>query len=250
MLILILGLIGSGKTLFMRILIYLSLRNSFANFKVFGDKNCKRLFLKDLINLPDDIDVYIDEGYSWLDSRTSMGLLNRFISYIILQSRKRLIDIFVSSQLIGTIDLRFRENADIIIYCNVIKKNHMIVSFDYIFYKRVIEFNELNEPISKFIKFNNLSLSYENAKYFFGLYDTFEIIEPKDYQKLIFEVLSSDLDALTQEVDKFIPDLYFKMKADNVKITQASVSDYLKQFKIPIYLKRHVLNEIRKIKIL
>jgi hypothetical protein len=61
--------------------------------------------------------IGLDEFWLFADSRTSASKTNRLISYIMLQSRKRNVDIFITAQTYMQIDTRIRKNADYIIYC-------------------------------------------------------------------------------------------------------------------------------------
>lgn len=167
MLILVIGARGSGKTLFTTYIASKSKREIYANYRLFLDKY-KPLEIIDLLELPNDVDVIIDEGYTWLESRISGSHLNRYLSYIVFQIRKRLIDVYVTAQMFSSIDVRFREQADIIIKCERIGED---------FYYELFWLD--TDVIKKFL------FPFEIAKEYFGLYDTFEIIEP--YTKEILE---------------------------------------------------------------
>lgn len=167
MLILVIGARGSGKTLFTTFIACKSKREIYANYRIFL-KNYKPLEIIDLLELPNDIDVIIDEGYTWLESRVSGSHLNRYLSYIVFQIRKRLIDVYVTAQMFSSIDVRFREQADIIVKCER-------VGDDFVYDILWVDTFQTR----KFM------LSYEDAKKYFDKYDTFEIIEP--YTKDILE---------------------------------------------------------------
>lgn len=61
--------------------------------------------------------LILDEGYEWLDARLSTTKVNMYFSYVLFQSRKRGLDIYVTAQEIRTLDIRFKEMANIIVYC-------------------------------------------------------------------------------------------------------------------------------------
>lgn len=159
-LVCILGAQGSGKTILMVYLASQSKREVYSNFKI-HIPNYKKLEIMDLLELKDDIDVLIDEGYTWLESRTSSSHLNRYLSYIVLQARKRTIDIIISAQLFSTLDVRFRQQADVIIKCKKIKKGFR---YSFLF----VESNLIRTFVLKF----------KNAEKLYGMYDTYEIVEP------------------------------------------------------------------------
>ena len=167
MLILVIGARGSGKTLFCTLIAEKSKREIYANYRLFL-KRYKPLEVIDLLELPNNVDVIIDEGYTWLESRISGSHLNRYLSYIVFQIRKRMIDVYVTAQMFSSIDVRFREQADIIIKCERIGQD-----FYYDMYWLDID------QIRKFV------LPYEVAEKYFDKYDTYEVIEP--YTKEILE---------------------------------------------------------------
>lgn len=182
MLISIIGSIGSGKTLLCVILASKSSKRVFSNFQI-DIKNYNELEVIDLLNLENDIIVIIDEAYTWLESRTSLSTLNRYLSYIIFQSRKRNLDVFTTSQMFSSVDIRFREQSNIIIECNRIDDN-----FHYTFKdvgKRII---------STFV------LPLKNAKKYFKLYDTNEIVEPNRKNELEFNILEQYPNKLLERV--------------------------------------------------
>lgn len=236
MLIGIIGNIGSGKSLLNRVLMEFSERDILANFNVSEVERYKRLELLDLLNLKDNVDIFIDEGYTWLESRTSLKKVNRFISYIILQSRKRQIDIYITVQLFGSIDLRFRENCDIIIVCQALKnKKKQLLGFNY----RILE-----KRYNGFYLRNSLFLSYDTAKLFFNLYDTYEIIQPADYLNLQLDILKDNVSELKQKLDELIEPIYQMLVNDNKKITKVNILAYLSLFKISKDFHKYMVNKI------
>ena len=84
---LIIGYRGSGKSLLMVKLIKNKKRLCYSNFRLNLD-NYHSLRLIDMLRLPDNINVLLDEGYTWLESRTSTKYINLFMSYIVFQLRK------------------------------------------------------------------------------------------------------------------------------------------------------------------
>ena len=174
MLISILGNWGSGKTLFLVYLAKKFKREIHSNFEL-KLKNYKSLTVIDLLNLPNNVEVFLDEAYTWLESRVSSKALNRYLSYILLQSRKRTINIYITAQLFSTVDTRFRQQSSIIIFCKRIEDG-----FQY----KIL--NRDNNCI------NCLVLPFDKAKQYYKYYDTYEIVEPYEKGKLEFQLLQSN----------------------------------------------------------
>lgn len=105
---------GSGKTLITTALAVDDDmdRPVYANYKI-NIPNWHRLEPQMLPELSNCL-VCIDEAYLWLDCRAH-GKLQEFLSYILFQSRKDDIHLILTQQIFGTIDIRFREMADLII---------------------------------------------------------------------------------------------------------------------------------------
>ena len=209
MLISILGNWGSGKTLFLAYLSKKLKRQIYSNFKLKVD-NYKSLRVIDLLNLPNNVEVFIDEAYTWLESRVSSKALNRYLSYILLQSRKRTINIYITAQLFSTVDIRFREQSSIIIFCKKIDDGFQ--------YKI---FNMDNNCV------NCVLLPFDKAKDYYKYYDTYEIVEPFDKAKLEFQLLQSYPELLFETSKKIALKIRDKIKDNkythqNVKIALIS----------------------------
>lgn len=177
-LIIILGPKGSGKTLLLTLFALMSKRGVYANYTIKRD-NFKFLEPIDFIDLPKNVDIMMDEGYTWLESRTSGFYLNRFLSYIMWQSRKRTIDIYITAQRFMSLDVRFRDEVDVLIKCEG-RYNLDKDDFNYSFLW-VAEDKE-----------NQFELSYKDAKKYFHLFDTYEIVEPYTKEQLEYLLLKSD----------------------------------------------------------
>ena len=98
MLVSVLGDIRVGKTLFTSILAKYSYGKVYANYKLDIPQYYK-LEPTDLFKLPNNCEVFIDEAYTWLEARTSGADLNKCSSYILFQSGKRTINIYLTAQL-------------------------------------------------------------------------------------------------------------------------------------------------------
>ncbi len=187
MLVSIVGNRGSGKTLLLTIIGCKTKRLIYSNYKI-KIKNYNPLEVIDLLTLKDNVEVFIDEGYSWLESRTSSKVLNRYLSYIILQSRKRTIDIYITAQMFSSVDIRFRQQSDVIVHCKRIKD-----IFYYTFY-------DLSKPNTS----KRFILPFNKAKKYFKLYNTYEIIDSYEKEALEFSLISKNPKKLLKKVKEVV----------------------------------------------
>src|SRR4030042_4075128 len=107
MLISIEGDVGSGKTLLSTFMAIDDPRPVYANYKI-NIPNFKPLKPEMLWELNKPTLIILDEAYTWLENRTSGKPINRYMSYILFQSRKRGLDFILTDQIVGTIDPRYR----------------------------------------------------------------------------------------------------------------------------------------------
>jgi len=217
-LISVLGPIRHGKTLFLTYFATKLMRPIYSNFKV-DLPNYKPLTLAILRKLPNNVNVYIDEGYTWLESRISGSKLNKLISYLLFQSGKRGLDIYVTALLFSSVDLRFREQSSLIVYCKKINED-----FYYTIHNR--EKNTLK----------HLVMTNEIAQKYFPLYDTYEIIEPTNMKELELEYVRDDPVELLLTVKRVADSI--KDEIDN--ITHDSVEFALLANGYPKSLKKYV----------
>lgn len=205
MLIIILGNLGTGKTLLLTYFSTKSKRNIFANFNI-NLERYNKLEVDTLLDLPNNIDVYLDEAYTWLESRVSGKGLNRYLSYILLQSRKRNLDIYCTAQLFSTLDKRFREKSDIIIFCSKEKEGYLY------------RINDMNHYTQK-----SFLLNFKEAEKYYDLYDTYEIVEPYEKSSLEFTLLQSNTDKLFQKAKEIAKKIYKDINGQKYGITHNSV---------------------------
>ena len=115
------GLKGSGKTLVMTLLLYAEYKNGrkiYTNYEV--NFPHKILDVEKLVKLDIQLQnavIGIDELHMICDSRRSGKKQNILLSYFVLQSRHRSIDLYYTTQFNGQVDKRIRENTDINIIC-------------------------------------------------------------------------------------------------------------------------------------
>lgn len=177
-LIALVGDLGSGKTLYMTRKAFHIKRTVYSNYKI-DVPNYKELTILDLLDLPEHIVVFLDDAYTWLESRTSGKKLNLILSYLFLASRKTFTDVYASCQLFGSIDLRFREQANKLVICKRTKHG-----FIYQIRKKVLTKQLKIRIISKTYFFSN-----RNAKFYYPYYDTLEVVEPSNKAELELDIL-------------------------------------------------------------
>lgn len=178
------GGFGSGKTLILAS--YCCHVANKPNYKVFTNftvkhKNITIVEPIDLLNInPTDYNVLLglDEVYAWLDSRMSQTKVNRFLSWIILQSRKRNMDIFYTAQLGSLVDLRLRDLTDIVIYC---MRTSLKPKADFVY---IMELN-----LGWSVRRAKFLLPYKKARKFFQYFDTREIVQPIEIERLKKELM-------------------------------------------------------------
>lgn len=160
----IVGLLGSGKTLLLTILGFLF---HFKKFKVYS--NYKTSFSEpvnpnDLLRFElSDGALLIDEAETLVDSRINTQS-TRYLTYFGLQSRKRNVFILWTSQLFGAVDKRLRFITK---WVFVAERSDESPEADFIY---TLCYGDI--PVNKFV------LTYENAMKFFEMYDTTELIYP------------------------------------------------------------------------
>jgi GR25 family glycosyltransferase involved in LPS biosynthesis len=224
----ILGRKGMGKTIFLTRDAVNSNREVWANYKINID-TFNPLSIADLLNLPINTGIYIDEAYTWLESRISGSVLNRYISYIIFQLRKTYCDMFLTAQKFSTLDLRVRLEADKIVKCkrkdNGVRptdklkdgKNELGIEVPY-YYFWDYQYSILD---TETWKTRTYVMSYENASKYFDLYDTREIIEPAYKEQMELELLKDNpsklLDKCVDVADEIINDIN-EITRDTVRI--------------------------------
>lgn len=206
MLIIVLGNLGTGKTLLLTYLSTKIKRKIYSNYELIIE-NYVKLEIESLLNLPNNIDVFLDEAYTWLESRVSGKALNRYLSYILLQSRKRTLDIYCTAQLFSTLDKRFREKADIIIKCEKIKDK----GYKYHFFNM----NKYSQKV--------LLLPFEKAKKYYKYYDTNEIVEPYQKSSLEFTLLQSNTEQLFKKAKEIAEFIWKDINGQKYGITHNSV---------------------------
>lgn len=209
MLIFLIGNNGSGKTFLLIFYAFKFNNNIYSNFEIKLD-NYIPLTINDLINM-DKLskgNIFLDEAYAWIDSRTSGNALNLLSSYLIYQKRKRHLDIYLTAQMFSSIDKRARYLANIIIEC-LPRVNFEKDDFNYIY-----------RDLDSEIEFR-FTIPYKIAEKYFDYYNTYEVIDSHLKAKLEFEVLKDDPIGMIEklkEISKVIKPNLKKITHDNINI--------------------------------
>lgn len=187
-----LGNQNSGKTLSMVLFAY---RYYIKGYEIYSNvglnfpynpltKSVLEEFTKNQIQFKKAI-FLIDEAYLFFDSRSSISKKNKIFSYMILQTSKRDINLFVTAQFFKTLDVRFRDHCFFQCFCD----RHIYYKDKYISLKttnRILSDN-MNEYLyikNTFYVANentfNMTLAtkkfYIKAKPVFNLYNTREVL--------------------------------------------------------------------------
>jgi hypothetical protein len=131
------GRMGSGKTLSMVKYAHYYYKRG---YKVYS--NVKLNFPYETYNLETLLDyanseesllnsvILCDEMHIFLDSRNSGSKRSRILSYFLLQTRKKDVKLFFTTQRFHQVDKRLRDNAEVIINCSskFIKGKHFVVN--------------------------------------------------------------------------------------------------------------------------
>jgi hypothetical protein len=222
----IFGDVGSGKTLLASYIASKVDKPIYANYTL-KLPEYHDLKPEDLSKLKESTLVIVDEAYTWLESRLSGRNINLYMSYILFQSRKRGLDIILTDQLTGTIDLRFREMTNYEILCENIEHG-----FEY--------------QISKISRFGNyrirkLIMPYHTAEKIFPLFDSWQLIDPID-KNMLFNV-TEDKGEIIGDVDKAANWLIEQFPIN--RITKGVVSDFCLRENIPKFMVDMIFNSIK-----
>jgi hypothetical protein len=171
------GGLGSGKTLLMTRYLVKDFKKGIPINANYGLKKIKYEPLdvmkileldKDKVNL-DDLSLAIDEITVFMDCRTSMRKMNRFISYFILQTRKRNVTLYYTTQDFDMVDLRLINHTDIRVFAEKIPKG----KGEYYKHHRKYTIYDLRDRRNfRWRQF------YMNISKYYDFYDTNEVILP------------------------------------------------------------------------
>ena len=123
------GIQGSGKSTTASVLCFIDWR--YHNMKIITNNHMNfpythfdpQYFLAHLNDEEmNNCDLFLDEGYLYLDSRTSASKLNKLFTYFIAQCRKRGVNLFVCTHHVDILDKRLRRAVDVRGTCRTVKE--------------------------------------------------------------------------------------------------------------------------------
>lgn len=213
----VVGNLGTGKTLLMT---YIAEQyrdeTVYSNFTI-KLPNIVPIDVYTIGNIKQGI-VLIDEAYEWLESRLSGSDVNLYLSRLVFNSRKRGLDVFCSAQLGSSLDIRFRDLANLRFIAVGLARNYS----GYIYV--------VNETRMFFLPINKAVELYK-------IFDTYE--EEEAVRPTVFDIRKLDpkIERISNQIIK---------KAKKARITRGIVSDLFLRNKWDINLEDYVYNRIRK----
>lgn len=217
-LILILGDRGSGKTLLLTRFVLKNIYPFYSNYKVYADDNKTKfhplyneLHPEELLHLDmKPKKIAITEAYEYFESRLGMGSFQRYMSYIVFQSRKRGMDFIIDTQLDDTIDHRFTRLCDFIIIAEA-----DIDGFHY--------YCSNKKNIEEF------SISFKQAEKFWDRYDSWEVVMTPQIEELGKQIEITNKPKLKEKLNE-LAEKFYKRYGDDLKknkITHSMVEYFL-----------------------
>lgn len=231
MLTVITGNMGSGKTLLSTILAAHTNPQTrvFSNYQLrlpnYTALEPELLMEKETKGL-----IIIDEAYVWLESRTSGNRANRYLSYILYQSRKKGFNFILTIQNISALEKRFREQADTLVIC---RNNQLAKRFEYFIYRK--DFINYTRAVRY--------LPWKKAEPYFRLYETTEVVNPPTMKKLSFAFVMSDDEKLNALIEKASAEL---QPVCGDAPTKDEVERELIRLEYPREITKYVYAQLRK----
>jgi hypothetical protein len=228
MLIVVVGPVGSGKTLIATAIALddPNKRQILANYTI-KDPRAKMVNLEDINDISKPSIVIFDEAYVAMDSYTSGSAVNRFLSFKLFQSRKDDTSFICTLQRFKRLDVNFRSQVSLVILCKRRKDG-----FSYRF---------LNPNTGKtYVRL----LSNENASHIWAKYDTKQKVDPIN-KELLYQVASSNR-KLNEDIDTIVNEM---LSLGNDPWTMARTSDYCLRNDIPRSLVRDIYYRLRSTKV-
>lgn len=169
------GAIGSGKTIQMVRLLKKDSEagnDTLTNFKTTFSKPLNVLDILEKNKTHENINnvsVGIDEITVFMDCRRSSSKMNLLLSYFVLQTRKKNVQLYYTTQDLNMIDIRLFKHTDVVVFCDFIYNDEDVLVDNWRKYT-IIDFRDRRKP--KIVKYK-LKISP-----YYDLYDTKEVIMP------------------------------------------------------------------------
>lgn len=211
MLTVIYGGVGNGKTLLLTVIGYYAKKEVVANYQLrYPNKKIEEFSLTTFLKTDyKNKCLLLDEAYIYLESRLSMKQKNRLSSYVLFQSRKKDVNMYLTAQLINTIDIRYRKMIDYVIKCNGVVGNA---------YQYICCNNQ-----TKIIKVKYIMV--DAVKQFYKYFDTNQVISDEEMIKNAYKTAKEN----RMMVDKVVKDLiqYYIKNKKKKRITMDMVNLYM-----------------------
>ena len=174
------GLKGDGKSTLSTMFAYNAYKGGRPVYSNYGLKfpytELRINAVKEELEQLQDAMFVVDEAYQYIDSRNAMSKGNRGISYLVLQTRKKGIDLILNLLQKGLGDLRIRENSDYVYDCEAMKvvDNRLVrCSIEDIENQRVSVISVYRADV----RMRRLSRFVFDPRPYFNMFDTRELID-------------------------------------------------------------------------
>ena len=193
-----LGFQNSGKTLAMTYYAYTYYKKGYdiySNYnlkfsKLKNDKRLHKLTMDKIIECVKNREQFnkaiflIDEMYLFMDSRNFGSKKQKIMTYFLLQTSKRNVHLFGTAQVFNSVEKRFRENCNFMVFCSRVIKNEneylnvfdnmrFLIDSENLYIKNVFL---IKRSIESLTEYYDKKIFYLKAKNVFNLYDTTELI--------------------------------------------------------------------------
>lgn len=227
MLVTIAGGLGSGKTLLATVIAYYSKLDVYSNYQIsFTHKKAQPFDLGKFIRAEyENCLIILDEAYTYLESRVSGSETNRIMSYILFQSRKKNVQLYLTCQLLSSIDRRYRELSDIFIIADRYR-----LDFHYIIF----------HPSGN----SEIFMNYDKMSNFFQFYNTNEVIGTTN-TKLLFDI--QDSAGKKEEIENFAHEIkeYYESEGSK-RVTKSMINLYITTHNhIPSFLSDGIYTQLK-----
>lgn len=250
---------GSGKGIFMMYHAYYSQKPLYSNFPM-TLPGYHELTLDFLLEVQENVDIFITEGWNWLNAHHHGAAINQLWDSVLFQGRKFGVRMFVDSQLERSIGISFREMFNQLVFCQAVPPycedpNYRVERFEYWIATHLSTY-----PTDKWA-WNHQVLPGVEAQKLYPLYESKFIVtnvnnpklnvrilrqSPKQYNKRVFELagillpLFKTVKEITHDgVNASLFNLQATLEDQGVKQTY-----YLPEFERDVYLQ--LKNQIAK----
>lgn len=214
---------GSGKSVLLTFFLLKSKLPFFSNYHIFNDEKTElpyneriphprynELHVEELMKMPNTCGIVgITEAYEYFESRLGMGSFQRYMSYMVFQSRKKRKHFIIDTQLEDTIDHRFTRLCDYIIMAEV-------ENWGFHYYcsnkKSIIEFG----------------ITFKMAEKFWNRYDSWEIVTTSQIEDLGKQIETTNRPKLKIKLNELEEKFWKEYKnIEQKKITHGLVENFL-----------------------